>query len=434
MEWDEIIRKGIKRVDQVEIYEERSRIIVVDVEKGEIKRAEVSFSSGVGIRVLKGKRLGFAYGNTEAAEKILEEAIKGCEANREDPNLPGFAPESRPSTVEGLFDSRLDEMEPEEVFDMVKAMVEASKISDKVYSVSASMEVASTQITVINSEGLDLTEKRTVISAGCYVSSRDGSRASTGSEIGEGRCLESVDPERIGRTAGERAIASLNSVQAETGEYPMVILPRASPKFLGFLVGSAANADNLQHGRSFLTGKLGTMIGREEISLIDDGLLAGRLGSRSFDDEGTPTGRTYVVREGVFESAIYDRYTAHKEGRESTGNARRSYSSIPSVERNNVVLSADKISGDDVMDVKKGILLISTGDSPNLANGEFSGLISEGFLIENGEITKGLKGTNFCLNLLDLLKNVEVVGKEVRDIAGVIAPPIRIRKVRIAGS
>ncbi len=434
MEWDEVIRKGIREVDQVEIYEEKSRIVVVDVEKGEIKRAEASFSSGVGIRVLKDKQLGFAYGNTGAVERVLEKAIRGCKANREDPNLPGFTPESKPSSAEDLFDHRLDEIEPDEVFDLVGAMVEASRISDKVYSISASMEIASTQITVVNSEGLDLTEKRTTLSAGCYVSSRDGDKASTGSEIGEGRSLDSVDPEFIGRTAGERAIASLNSVQAETGEYPMVILPRASPKFLGFLVGSAASSDNLQHGRSFLTGKLGTAIGRYEISLVDDGLLAGRLGSRSFDDEGTPTRRTYVVRGGIFESAIYDRYTAHKEGRESTGNARRSYSSIPSVERNNVVLLADRLSGDDVMDVRRGILLISTGDSPNLANGEFSGLISEGFLIENGDVARGLRGTNFCLSLLDFLKNVEVVGKEVRDIAGVISPPIRVGKVRIAGS
>ena len=81
--------------------------------------------------------------------------------------------------------------------------------------------------------------------------------------------------------------------------------------------------------------------------------------------------------------------------------------------------------------MRRGILLKYTGDQPNLANGEFSGLILSGFLIENGEITKGLKQTMCGIHILDLLKNIDAIGDDLRDVGGILAPSIRVKQAMI---
>jgi PmbA protein len=133
---------------------------------------------------------------------------------------------------------------------------------------------------------------------------------------------------------------------------------------------------------------------------------------------------------------LHNSYTAGKEGVESTGNAsRRSFSSIPSIGISNLILKPGTIPHEEIIkDVKKGILLNSTGDSPNISTGDFSGLISQGNLIENGEIKQALNETMFGINLLDLFKNIDAVSEDYRIYGSYKAPFVRVKDVQIIGS
>jgi predicted Zn-dependent protease len=100
-----------------------------------------------------------------------------------------------------------------------------------------------------------------------------------------------------------------------------------------------------------------------------------------------------------------------------------------------VVLEAPSLETkkEELLDVKRGILFKDTGDRPNLANGEFSGLMSSAFLIENGEVTRGLKETGFGINLLDFLKRIDLLGDDRRQVGPIISPSCRVIGMRIAG-
>ena len=132
---------------------------------------------------------------------------------------------------------------------------------------------------------------------------------------------------------------------------------------------------------------------------------------------------------------LHNTYTAVKEGVESTGNAhRKSYTDVPSISNTNCILSSGDFTKDEIFnDVKKGILLDYTGDSPNISTGDFSGLILHGNLIEDGELVHPLNETMLAINLLDLFKNVDAVSKDLKTYGSYQAPYVRIKDVQILG-
>ena len=431
------VRRALSEgAEEAEAYLISGRTIVVEVEKGEIKTAKTEVVEGIGIRSIVGHKVGFAYSvSLGRASESAVSSVKNAKASKPDPDIKGLPSPSKPSHVPGLFDKKVAELDVSDVVEYLKVMVEAASSKRGVVSVSGAMSASHYTVAVVNSNGISVAEDRTSCSLYSFVAGRDGDKSSSGYEQNSGRFLREIDPEWVGSQAGELASMLLDAVRAETGQYALIIDPLTANAFLGFLVSSAANAENVIYGRSFLTGKLGETIARGEITLIDDGTLPEGEGSAGFDGEGVPTQRTPIISEGRLVNYIHNFYTAGKMGVETTGNASRSYNSPPSVGSHNIVLEADRLrlSRDDLLEVKRGVLLKLTMDRPNLANGEFSGMVYMGFLVENGEIKAGIKEASFGLHLLDFLKGIDAVGDDVRRVGTVVTPSIRVRSVRIAG-
>ncbi len=423
-------------VDQAEAFLYKGRLLSITVEKGEVKKAESIVEKGIGIRVAIGKKIGFSYSTEfEETDIVARRAIENARASPPDPDFKSFPEPTEPSEVGELFDKRIAELGVEDAAKMIKEMVESARVDKKVYSIGGAFFSAAGTMAVINSLGIQRADDLTQTYIYAYVSAKDGDDMSAGYEFNQGRHLSEINPSWVGKEAASLAIKSLGAVRVETGYYDVIIDPVAMPSFIGFLVSSAANAENVQYGRSFLTGKLGKKIGREEISIFDDGTIPGAYASVSFDGEGVSTRRTPVILNGSLMSYIHNSYTAKKAGVQNTGNASRSYDSLPSIDSHNVILEAKSLEAkkEELLDVKKGILFKETGDRPNLANGEFSGLMSCAFLIENGEITKGLKEAGFGINLLDFLTKIDLIGDEKRQVGSTISPSCRIRDMRVAG-
>ncbi len=434
---DLAVKKALsERADQAEAFLYQGKLLSITLEKGEIKEAQSIVERGIGVRVALGKRVGFSY-STEfgEAEAVARKAVENAQASPPDEDFNSFPEPTAPRKVEGLFDSKIAGLEVEDASELVKEMVEASRIDKRIYSIRGALYSVSGTMAVLNSLGIERAEDLTQIYIYAYISAKDGDEMGSGYEFNHGRSLSEIDPEWVGRNAAKLAIRSLGAIRVETGNYDVVLDPMAMPPFIGFLVSSAANAENIQYGRSFLCGKLGEKIGREEISVYDDGTIPGAYASVSFDGEGVSTRRTPVVFNGVLTSYIHNSYTAGKEGIVSTGNASRNYDSLPSIDAHNVVLEAKDLEAkiDELLDLRKGILLKNTGDIPDLANGEFSGLMATAFLIEKGEVTKSLKETGFGINLIDFLKKIDLVGDDRRQIGPVISPSCRVRGMRVAG-
>jgi PmbA protein len=208
------------------------------------------------------------------------------------------------------------------------------------------------------------------------------------------------------------------------------------------------NAENIQYKRSFLCGKINEKIGSDLFTVIDDGTYPNGVRSFRFDAEGTPSQKTTIIEKGVLKSYLYDCYTAGKEGRKSTGNAFRVFSgymfpnyrgSLSIGVRNLTIKPGKGTVKDLISEVKNGILLRVTWDRPNIATGEFSGLISDGYKIEDGEVKHATRQTNIGINMIDFFKRITAVAADSREFHlpsqpyCVVAPSIMIEKATISG-
>ena len=179
---------------------------------------------------------------------------------------------------------------------------------------------------------------------------------------------------------------------------------------------------------------MGSVIANEKLSLTDDGILPGGMGTASTDDEGTPSRKNELVKNGELASFIYDCYTAGKEKRESTGNAvRGSFTSTPSISIRNLVV--DHSRSDITGETRDGVIINSVigAHTANPISGDFSVEARNSFLIKDGEIGSPIKSMMISGNIFELLKNIDGAGLDVRRVSNIITPTIRVSKMKVIG-
>lgn len=434
---EEAVRAAISDgADEAEAFEVSFRKVSLNVERGALKTSSSIRETGLGVRACIGRKVGIAFArNPEEGSSVGKKALMNAKASPEDPDFHSLPEPRSVNPMDGLLDPRIRDMGIGDASSIFMASVEAAKLSPSVVSVSGIFSLIYEEVRIFSSKGIDVSERRTQFDVFLEVAARDGDRRGSAFNFSDGRRIDILDPEKFGREAGEIAIKSMDSTRVGVETLPVVFKPKALLEIIPFIVDDAANAENIQYGRSFLTNKLSQQVAREEVSIIDDGRIPWLTGSSSFDDEGIPTGRTYVIERGVFRSPIHNWYTAKKEGGDSTGNASRDYRRAPAIACRNVRIEAPalEMSEEEILDVNRGILVLYTGDTPNLATGEFSGMAETAFLIERGEITRSLRQTGVAFTLEeDLLKGIEGIGRDVESVGSYNGGSVRL-KARVSG-
>ena len=240
-------------------------------------------------------------------------------------------------------------------------------------------------------------------------------------------------PEKIGQEAARRTVRRLGSRAITTQEVPVIFDPETAKGLLGH-ISSAVSGYSLYKGASFLLGQLGKSIASDLVTVIDDGRLAGGLGSRPFDGEGLATRKTLVIDRGVLSSYLLDTYSGRKLGMASTGNALRSVGENPTVGATNLFLSPGTYSPDEILkSMKRGLYVTDLiGFGVNLVTGDYSrGAV--GFWVENGEMTHPVEEVTIAGNLQQILKDIEMVGNDLEFRGRVASPTVKIRKMMVAG-
>ncbi len=429
------VRKAIQRgADYAETFLQRKRRVFVKEEKGAVKRAVSTEYLGVGLRVIVGKRMGFAHAlNPKSVDDLVSLALDVAKSSPPDEDLNGL-PSPKPVSYLSLMDPRIRDLSVDEAVELTLAASEAARKFNMIYSTSSELEAYYEEVSVFNSEGVNVSEPRTSYELSIRVSAKEGDSTGAGLDFSASRFLSDLKPEELGERAAKIAMSSMSYELIGVEELPIILSPKAQIIMVPFLVGSAANSENIQYKRSFLSDKVGEMIADERVSVVDYGRSYPKGSSKSFDGEGLPTQDLKVVDRGVFVTPIYNHYTAGKDGRESTGNASRgSYDELPGVGAHVVRIEAPDLETEEeeVMDVKRGVYVYTTFDRPNLATGEFSGLAETAFLVENGEIRSSLRQTNVAFHLLDLLRP-EALGKDVEVYGPFAGGSLRIRG-KVAG-
>ncbi len=244
-------------------------------------------------------------------------------------------------------------------------------------------------------------------------------------------CLE--DPASVGRTAAARAVRRLGSRKISTTEVPVIFDPENAASLIRALAG-AASGPSLYRRASFLLDRLGTTIAAPRVTVVDDGLIPGALGSRPFDGEGLATRRTVLVREGVLESYLLDSYSARKLGLTSTHHAVRDGSGVTVATTNLMLLAGPSTPAELIASVKRGLYVTELiGFGVNAVTGDYSrGAV--GLWIENGELTHPVEEVTVAGNLLEMFTRIEGIGNDLTLRDRTAAPTVLIGRMVVAGN
>ena len=428
-----------------EIFFEKSNYINVEIEENSLKNSEIGNDYGMSIRTIDNRgSLGFAYTNKlnkKSIEKMIDVSIKMMNAGTIDADFQDLPSSFKDyPKVKGLYDESVKNLQIEDSFHYAEDLIKICNEDEQAISQTANFSTNYTKIFILNSNGLEIHGKETdcTVSSSIVAKDKVSKETSFGIEWQSERTLKDLNSEKVALGALTNAKRNLNRKKIKNMKCPLILTPNGTISMILSPIAQAINAEVFQYNRSFLVGNKDKKIGSKYLNIDDNALIDGALGSRSFDGEGVHCQNKKIMEEGKFLNSglLHNSYTANKDGIESTGNASRSsYSSIPAISTSNFILRPGDFTKTEIFkDVKRGILLDYTGDSPNITTGDFSGLILHGNLIEDGEITHPLNETMLAINLLDLFMNIDAISRDFKVYGSYRAPFVRIKDVQILGS
>jgi len=400
-----------------EVFAERRGGLTLAIDESRIESVQSGAEAGAGVRVLSGATTYFAHvdGLDPAdLERAADEAAAALRAERA---------EARPLRAEAPAPQPV-ERPPGEVPAARKAELlreldqRARAAGGEIAQASASYGEARREVAVANSDGLFSGDDRTRVRIGAQAVARRDERVETGAEtLGAARGFELFedDPAAIAEAAAGKALALLDGVPAPTGAMPVVVGGGFGGVLFHEMTGHGLEADHVQKGASVYVGKLGETVAQPLLTAYDDGRMPGEWGSDAIDDEGAPTQRTRVIEEGRLTSFLHDRRTARREAVAQTGNGRReSFRHLPIPRMTNTYIAPGDADPEAIIaDVSKGFYAVSFGGGQvDPATGDFVFGVSEGYLIENGEVTRPCRGATLVGNCLQALAAIDAVGDD----------------------
>ncbi|MDI3484674.1 MAG: PmbA protein [Methanobacteriaceae archaeon] len=428
---EKTFKEALKHAQNVEIYIQREKTLEVDIQRDRIDLAKEQHLTGLGLRVIEDKRMGFSYTtDMNRIEDAIEAAVFNMRANEADENFKFSKPSHYPH-VKKIYDKSFHDLEVADVHEFAERMIN-TVFDEGCEPTSGGFTASHLQTLLLNSNGVETEYKSTGFSAHISVNAKENNFKSTAYES-DASCLMSLEPEKISQAACKIAKNSIGGERVETDDMSILLDYHAINGILATFT-SAINADNVQRGRSYLRDKIGEEVANPEMNIYDDGRITGGLYSAPIDDEGTPSQRTPIIEKGILKNFIYDLYTASKGKVESTGNGMRSsFSSIPTVLTTNIILDfQDKIK---IEDIRRGMLVTDVlgAHTANPISGDFSLEANNPFFIENGEIKYPIKKAMISGNLFNILKQIKMIDSRIRQIGTFITPRILIETIRVIG-
>jgi PmbA protein len=388
---------------QAEVYGMMGRSVDIDLRRDAVELASESFHRGLGLRTVVAGAVGFSStSDMSLLQFVAKSAVLSARARGGDESWRSLPLPEKVVRPDGIFDSRLERIGPEECLDIAQSMLSGCRTVKEAEPVAGGVACVCGSGFVINSLGIELQETSTLMHASIETIAKAADVA-TGSEFCISRGYQ-PSLEWVGRAAAEMARSSLGGVKAESGTFDVLIKPQAVAELLEYTLLPALASDNVQKGRSSLAGRVGEKISAESLMLTDDGLISGGIDSSAFDGEGVPSQRTVLIEDGFLKGYLYDSYTAGKEGARSTGNAVRSgYSDVPRVGIRNIIVSSPDAR--DLLEETKGLLVngLIGAHTANPISGDFSVEARNAFLIAPGEEARPIRSLMLAGNFFELL-------------------------------
>lgn len=427
-------------VDEAEAFAQSQQAIEVVLERAEIQSERVKTQQGIGIRIIKDKKLGFAFTSTLSKPNI-EKSCQNAKslANVSIPNpewvsLP--SPAKLPKAPSGIYDGETASLGGDGVLKLVMRAYDEAKGYDKRVDIDdGKFSLVSAEVAISNSHGVEVDERTTLLEGFLICMAKEhGEASSMAFEYDVTRSVKDFSPERIGRVAAEKALASLKPKAVASFVGKVILDSDPATTILIQPIISSVNADNVQRKRSLWAEKLGEEVASQKLTMTDDGLFSKGIGSSSFDFEGVPRQKTPVIASGRLRGFLHNSFTANKEGKKSTGNAYRDgYNMLPSIFASNLIVEAgEKKLEKMVSEIDKGVIVRRFSGNVRPESGEFSGIAKQASYIEKGEVKYPLKETMISGNAFQAIMNIIDIGSESRPtFLQAYVPPIVVDKVNI---
>ena len=426
--------------DQYEIYISQVASTTIEVKDQNIDCFTTAQSTGLSLRVIKDDCIGFSYTTLltpESFDRIILNARKSA-VNSSPDALYGFPKKPiNPITLD-LFDLNFNLLPKDEKIERLKQIERDAFSLDKRITKVRKAAYYEQQVTrqLVNSHDLDLSHSDTLFTTSITVVAEEKGDSQVGWDFDFNRFYAGLQTGTLGSSASKKALALLGAQSAASFRGPVVLDSGVAYQFLG-IVAQSFMAESAQKKKSILQDKLDKKIFADHLSIVDDGLYPGGMSTGPFDGEGVAKQRTQVVDHGVFTSFLYDTYCAKKDNTQSTGNSSRgSIKSPPHMGYSNLYIQAGDTGQDEIFSsVDRGLFVneVMGIHTANPISGDFS-LGINGFLINGGKKSVPVKGMALAGNILDLFKDIKLVGNDLRFYGKIGSPTIMIGEMEISGT
>ena len=410
--------------EYADLYFEYLATSSIGMDEGILKTATEGVTLGVGVRVIAGERTGYAYSDDLSSEKIRKAArTAACIARGPATIVKSGFEEARRHDLYPMLKAP-HEMGLLDRVDLVKRADAAARAYDaRVFQVQATYADSIRDVMVATSEGRFSFDRQPMARMSVAVLARDGVGVPQhGYSGGGGRVtldffLNEKTPEHFAREAARQAIVQLGAVDAPAGEMTVVLGPGWPGILLHEAVGHGLEADFNRKGVSAFSGRIGQQVASPLCTVIDDGTIGSRRGSLNVDDEGMPTQQNILIENGVLRGYLQDKLSSRLMKSASTGSGRReSYQHIPMPRMTNTYMLAGESDPEEIIrSVPRGLYCSTFGGGQvDITSGNFVFSATESYLIEDGKLTRPVRGASLIGNGPEALKYVSMVGRDLK--------------------
>lgn len=411
-------------IDSADLYFQSSSFESWTLEDGIIKDAAYSLNHGVGVRAISGEKAGFAYSD-DIVLPALQQAASAARTIAVTGGTNKVKVFQRVLTPHRLYtsDNPLHTMTDTDKIALLHSInAEARRIDPRVKQAIVSLAGSYNVILVVSSDGTFAADIRPLVRLNVHVVVEEKGKRESASAGGGGRLdyamfLKDDMGLSLARDAVREALINLHADKTPAGNMPVVLGHGWPGVLLHEAVGHGLEGDFNRKKSSAFSGRIGQRVASPHCTIVDDGTLPGCRGSLNIDDEGVPTQCTTLIENGILKNYMQDKLNARLMGTQSTGNGRReSYAHLPMPRMTNTYMLAGKYSPEEIIaSVDKGLYAVNfSGGQVDITSGKFVFTASEAYLIENGKITRPVKGATLIGNGPDVMTKVSMVGNDLK--------------------
>lgn len=434
MDFEKILSAGRAKGVELEIFYQSTEFSTLNIENHKIHSMDAGKLSGVGIRVLKEGKIGFAF-TTErtqhAIENCFKEALQGARHGKVLKNFVFPAEKKHPGII--LKPSKkIETLGVEEATGMVNTMLDAVKsVNRDIFVCEGHFGYGVEKTFIANTSGVWAEYSRSVCALSVMTAFPMPDGVSVGFDEVESTDLD-FDFTEVGKNAASLAFNGRNPEKLESGKRNVFLVPTAARSILESTLTGMLQGHHAMRGESLFAGKLNQKVLNEKLSIVDDGLLENSLATAPFDDEGTPSRRTVLIEAGMLKTFIFDAYSGAEFNVDTTGNgiramrlsAGRTFKSPPTPQFRNFVIAGEEGSTEDILKSFAPCIVVYAVLGAHTANpitGNFAVNIPIVFEYVNGEM-KAKKQGMLSGNIADYLSRNVLLSKEKKNCYGTFTP------------